>query len=138
MNKHNPPTLFGIFKPTGHTLIAFRSQDELRMASQALTLAGFGLNTMTEYTAEEMCLQTRSELEGAGPMASFGYELDLLRQHKDLAEQGCLFLIVDAPKQHQACLVADVLRSMQPATAQHYGRFLIEDLTEVAPGQSIQ
>ena len=135
MNKQQPPTQFGVFKPTGHTLMAFRSHTELRRASQALADVGFGLNAMTEYSAEEMRLQASGELDGAGLMASFGYELDLLRLHKELAEQGCSFLIVDAPKPQQADMVTDVIRTIKPVAAQHYGRFLIEDLTEIAPGQ---
>lgn len=135
MNKQQPPTVFGVFKPTGHTLMAFHTEAEVRSASHALAGLGFGSNLITEYTAEEMRLQATSELENAGLMASFGYELDLLRLHKDLAEHGCSFLIVEAPKPSQACLVADMLCAMQPAAAQHYGRFLIEDLTEVASGQ---
>jgi hypothetical protein len=115
--------------------MAFRTPAELRAASQALVSVGFQLDALTEYTPEEMRMQADSELDGAGLMASFGYELDLLRIHKDLAEQGCSFLIVDAPKPHQASLVANMLRAMQPAAAQRYGRFLIEDLTETSPGQ---
>lgn len=134
MNKQQPPTLFGVFKPTGHTLMAFRTPAELRAASYALVAAGFQLDALTEYTSEEMRMQASSELDGAGLMASFGYELDLLRLHKDLAEQGCSFLIVNAPKPDQASLVANMLQTMHPAAAQHYGRFLIENLTEMAPG----
>lgn len=136
MNKQQPPTLFGVFKPTGHTLIAFRTHTELCKARQALAAVGFELNALTEYTPEEMRVQASDELEGAGPIASFGYEIDLVRLHKDLAEQGCSFLIVNAPKAHQSHLVADMLHDITPAAAQHYGRFLIEDLTETAPGQA--
>lgn len=133
MNKQQPPTLFGVFKPTGHTLMAFRTPAELRNASQKLVSAGFELDALTEYSSEEMRVQASDELDSAGLMASFGYELDLLRLHKDLAEQGCSFLIVNAPKPDQAHLVADMLPAMLPVAAQHYGRFLIEDLTETSP-----
>jgi hypothetical protein len=30
MNKTDPPTTFGVFKPVGHTLIAFHTEAELQ------------------------------------------------------------------------------------------------------------
>jgi hypothetical protein len=61
--------------------------------------------------------------------------LDLIRVHKALAEQGCSFLVVDAPTDALAAQVAGLVRTMKPASAQHYGRLLIEDLTEKSPGR---
>jgi hypothetical protein len=136
MNKHQPPTAFGVFKPTGYTLIAFRTQSELRAAGQSLANIGFAATELVEYSADEMLQQSSAEIRNAGFMASFGYELDLLRMHHGLAEQGCSFLVVRAPSTARASQVADLVRQTRPAAAQHYGRFLIEDLTEVAPGQT--
>jgi hypothetical protein len=136
MNKSDPPTTFGVFKPTGHTLIAFHSHNELCKAMAALSKLGFYPDTMVQYTAEEMRLQAEAELKEASPMANFGYEIDLVRKHKELAEQGCSFLIVHAPEDEKADLISSMLRSMKPASAQHYGLFLIQDLTEKPLGQT--
>ena len=68
-------------------------------------------------------------------MATFGYELDLIHMHQDMAKKGCCFLVVNAPTDAQAAQVAGLVRSIKPVTAQHYGRFMIEDLTERAPGR---
>ena len=130
MNKSNPPTTFGVFKPTGHTLMAFHTRDELRTAADALSKLGFTSNAMVEYSAKEMRHQAEAELVAASPLANFGYEIDLVRMHKDLADRGCSFLIVHAPEDAQAELVSSLLSTMKPATAQHYGRFMIQDLTE--------
>lgn len=135
MDKSNPPTSFGVFKPVGHTIIAFYTADEMRSAQEKLSGLGFEPPSMVIYTASEMQAQVDAELLAPSPMANFGYELELVRMHGDLAQQGCSFLVVDAPTEALAGQVAELVRAIQPATAQHYGRFMIEDLTENPPGR---
>lgn len=135
MDKSAPPTTFGVFKPVGHTLIAFYTEDELHAAMDSLASQGFLPSSMVHYTASEMKRQVEAELLTASPLATFGYELDLIREHKALAELGCSFLVVHAPTDVLADRVADFVHSVKPATAQHYGRFMIEDLTEKSPGR---
>ncbi len=135
MDKSNPPTTFGVFKPVGHTLIAFRTEDELQAAITKLSSQGLAPASMVRYTAAEMKRQVDTELLTADPLANFGYELDLIREHKGLAEQGCSFLVVETPSDKLAGQVADFVRSAKPAAAQRYGRFMIENLTEPLPGR---
>lgn len=135
MNKTDPPTTFGVFKPVGHTLIGFRTDDELKTAVAALVALGFLDSSMVHYSAAEMAAQVESELLAASPLASFGYELDLIRVHGDLARKGCSFLVVDASTDILSAQVAELVRSLKPVTAQHYGRLMIEDLTETGPGR---
>lgn len=134
MNKQDPPTTFGVFKPVGHTLFAFHTQDQLQTAMRSLAAMGFAAASMVQYSPQEMLLLADGELMAAGPLANFGYELDLLHHHKTLAQQGCGFLVVHAPGEALANRVATLVAALQPASAQHYGRFLIQDLTETAPG----
>lgn len=135
MDKTNPPTTFGVFKPVGHTLIAFHTEDELQSAVAALAALGFLHSSMVHYSAAEMAAQVEVELLTANSLATFGYELDLIRVHGDLAKKGCSFLVVDAPTDALAAQVAEYVHTIQPATAQHYGHFMIQDLTEKAPGR---
>jgi hypothetical protein len=135
MNQTVHPTTFGVFKPVGHTLIAFHTEDELQAAVVALTELGFAQASLERYSAAEMAAQVDAELLAASPLAGFGYELDLVHVHKDLAQKGCSFLVVDAPTEILSAQVAELVRSIKPASAQHYGRLLIEDLTEKAPGR---
>lgn len=134
MDKHKPPTNFGVFKPVGHTVIAFRSPGAVDQAAAELVAQGFAASALVRYSGSEMHHQIAEELHAASPLANFGYELDLLRVHKSLAEEGCDFLIVHAPSDAQAATVAALVGRMKPAAAAHYGRFLIQDLTERAPG----
>lgn len=137
MDKTNPPTTFGVFKPVGHTLMAFQTRDALNAAERALAEKGFGPARMVRYTPQEMLAQVDAELQTASPLANFGYELDLVRLHKAFAEDGCSFLVVETSDDASATLVADLVTSLRPVTAQRYGRLMIEDLTEKLPGRQL-
>lgn len=134
MNKSNPPETFGVFKPVGHTVIAFQSIADMQAAVSSLTEQGFAESTLVRYTPQEMTAQVDAELQNASPLASFGYELDLIKAHRALAESGCSFLIVYAPDDEQAKRVAVVARTMKAAAAQHYGTFMIEEIIDLTPG----
>ena len=136
MDKTNPPRTFGVFKPVGHTLIAFKTDADLQMAVKLLTEAGFADSTFVQYTPAEMKIQVDSELQTASPLAGFGYELDLVKVHGTLAESGCSFLVVHAPEEAQAERVATVAQATNAVTAQHYGTFMIEDVITPAPGSA--
>lgn len=134
MDKNNPPLSFGVFKPVGHTVMAFQSDTDLQSAVHALTEHGFSNLSWVRYTPEEMSILVDAELQSASPLATFGYELDLTKVHRILAEQGCSFLVVHAPGKEQAEMVADIAHTMKAVAAQHYGTFMIEDVIEFTPG----
>ena len=134
MDKTDPPTTFGVFKPVGHTLIAFQTEGEKQRTVLALNDLGFADSTMVHYSSSEMAAQVERELLAASPLANFGFELDLIRTHGDLAKKGCCFLVVHAPTDVLSGQVAELIRIIKPVAAQHYGRLMIQDLTEKPPG----
>ncbi len=136
MDKTDPPTSFGVFKPVGHTVIAFSSPDSMKAAIAMLLTQGFTLGDMVTYTAQEMLAQAESNLLTASPIASVGQELNLVKAHLALAQQGCSFLVVHADDDAKTGFVDAVVRSQHATSAQRYGRFLIEELVEQVPGQT--
>lgn len=128
MDKSNPPETFGVFKPVNHTVMAFKNAEGLEAAAAALTETGFASANLVRYTPQEMARLARAEREAASPLAAFGYELELVDTHLALAEDGCSFLVVPAPEDDQLQRVAEVAEEFQAASAQHYGRFMIQDL----------
>jgi hypothetical protein len=135
MDQVEQPTTPGILKPVGHTLIAFDTEGELQSATAALRALNFADASLVRYSAADMATRVDAELLAAGPLANFGYELDLLRAHGALAKKGCVFLVVHAPTETLSAHVAELVKSIKPASAQHYGRLLVEDLTEKPPGR---
>lgn len=132
MDKTNPPETFGVFKPVGHTVIAFRSAADLQAGVSALLEQGFPDSALVRYSPGEMKAQVDAELQNASPLASFGYELDLIKAHRAQAQDGCNFLVVHTPDAGQAERVAAVARTTKAIAAQHYGTFMIEELSGMA------
>ncbi len=136
MEKSDPPKSFGVFKPVGHTVIAFASDAAMQTAVSALLEQGFSASDLVRYTPREMEAQADADMLSASPLASVGQELNLVRSQRELAQNGCSFLVVHAPEDEQAERVAAVVRSMKATAAQRYGRFIIEDLTEQPWGET--
>ena len=136
MDKAEPPETFGVFKPVDHTVAVFRSAAEREAAEAIMLSQGVESAAMVRYTPSEMMALVDRELPNAGMLASFGYELDLIKTYRAQAQDGCSFLVVHAPDPDAARQVADVVRSVQAVAAQHYGTFMIEDLLAPTPGAS--
>lgn len=134
MDKNDPPEPFGVFKPVGHIVIAYRSPADLQAAAQKLA-QGFAAADLVRYTPAEMIAQVDAQLPEASPLASLGQELNLIKAHRELAEAGCSFLVVHAPQDEQADRVAAVARSTNAVAAQRYGRFSVEELIDAPPAQ---
>ncbi len=128
MEKFHPPETLGVFKPVGHTVITYRSDADLELAVSALAAQGVTSTDLTRYSGPEMVALARAEELAASALASFGYEADLVKAHHAHALEGCSFLVVkdagDAQRQH----VAAVAQGSHAVSAQHYGRFMIEEL----------
>lgn len=133
MQKTQPPESFGVFKPVGHIVMAFRTHGALQSAAAALHEQGFAQSDLVRYTSQEMMDQVDTELRNASPLASFGHEMNLIKAHRDLAEGGCSFLVVYAPDPDQVERVTAVANALRAVTAQRYGSLVIEELVD-APG----
>jgi hypothetical protein len=134
MDKQNHPVSFGVFKPVGHTVVAWRTEADLQAAVQALLEAGFASDALVRYTPAEMLAQADGDLGSASPMAAIGQELNLVKSQRELAAEGCWFLVVHAPDDDEAARLDAVLARSPAVTAQRYGHLLIEELVATPPG----
>ncbi len=122
------PETLGVFSPVGHVVVSFPTHQDMEGAAAELGHQGFGADTIVRYSPAEMKAQAELDLDRASPLAELGYEVKLVRAHRDLAEQGYSFLMVHAPKGEQTKLVAEVARKFHAERAQKYGNFAIEEL----------
>jgi hypothetical protein len=136
MDKSHPPTTFGVFKPVGHTVIAYRSSADADAGVAALATRGFEPSALVRYTAQEMVALVEAERLTASPLAGFGYEPELNRIHLELGQQGCSFVVVHCPKNEQAAQVADIARATHAILAHHYNTLVIEEVTGLQPADS--
>lgn len=135
MDKNDPPRAFGVFKPSGHTVIAFRNEASLNDAVEALVRTGFPESALTIYTPEEMLTQSQSDIDNAGTLATVGQELNLVKVHHDIARRGGHFLVVETDDDEQAEKAAAVARQFGAELAQRYGKFMVEELIDPGNGK---
>lgn len=132
MQKNDVPEAFGVFKPVGHVVISFREASDMQGAADALAAGGFGPDDIVRYGPQEMATQIREQMAKASPLASIGQEMNLVKAHLALAEEGYSWLIVKASGDDEARRVAEVARRFHAERAQKYGRLIIEELIEHA------
>lgn len=127
MDKSNAPTAFGVFKPVGHVVISL--PPEVGLAQVAADLEPLGVE-ITRYSAQEMCAQIDRDLERAGFLANIGQELNLVKAHRALAEEGYNWLVVRVHNHAQATEVAAIVERHGAERAQYYGHLIVEDLIQ--------
>lgn len=127
---HGHARSFGVFKPVGHLVISFPRHDAAVAAAQAMHAAGLPADEIRHYTDRQMIEQIDSDLDQASPLAAVGQELNLVRAHRALAEQGYHFLVVHIPDDIPAQRLADLARDHGALRAQRYGSFIIEEMIQ--------
>ncbi len=135
MDKSNPPTSFGVFKPVGHVVIALDSERVALATAEQLMAQGFAAADITRYTPMEMKNQVDAQAATASPMAAIGQDLNLILAHRALAESGCSFLVVHAPEAEQVDKIRVVAHAVHAKSAQRYGMLVVEELLTPPPGQ---
>ncbi len=128
MNKTNPPTSFGVFKPVDHIVIAVATATKSTELTNALLACGFSGADLVHYTAGEMTAQARAHVQAASPLASLGQDLNLVKAQLALAERGCSFLVVHAPEAGQIERITDLATRLGVLSAQRYGSLIVEEL----------
>lgn len=132
MKRNDPPQAYGVFKPVGHVVMSFPSEGEMQAAADALCDAAPD-GGCARYRPDQMLAQIDADLREASPLASLGQEMNLVKAHRELATRGYSFLVVPTPRGDDVDRVAQVARRTGAYTAQHYGRFVIEELVDRTP-----
>lgn len=120
---------FGVFKPVGYVVISFPTAEDAKETARDLDREiGLHGDSITYMSDREMLSQIDRDLERASSLAGVGQDLNLVKAHQALAEQGYHWLIVKAKNDEQAARIADCAKSHNAERAQHYGHFVIEEL----------
>lgn len=123
---------FGVFKPVGHVVVSFPNQEQAVKGVRALAEIDLGRDDVHYLSDRQMIEQIDRDLADASVLASIGQEVNLARAQRDLAEHGYHWLVVRARNDDRAAQIADCLKPLGAERAQHYGRFIIEELIEHA------
>lgn len=131
----NPIRSDGVLPPENKVFLAFRSADDLQGALNALLDENFLESDLLVFSPQQMARQMRTNIAHAGVLASIGQDLNLLKTHLALAEQGHGYVVVLWPKSDHEEFITQVAREHNAARAQKFGHLIIEELIEPSPGQ---
>ena len=124
---------YGVYKPVGHVLASFPSEQDAREAIDELKEAGFA--NIAFYPARYVLERAERDIANSGVLASIGQELNLVKQQRELARQGHPFVSVLAPEEDEARKAGDIVARHNADRAQKFGSLIIEELIEPGSGQ---
>lgn len=135
MDINNPPRSFGVFKPVDHTVVTLTNSAAMDTAVSALLTHGFFVEDLTRYSSAQMLAQCEADLQNASPLASMGQELNLIKAYRELAQQGCSFLVVHTVDDIKLETLISVAKAAGAPAAQRFGSFIIEELIASLDGE---
>lgn len=133
-------TSFGTFKPTGYAVLAYRDEDTARAAADRLARHGIADGDVLMASSDTVFPHVDGHMDEATRVAGAqGYEVVLMKRYLDLAARDAWWLLVWAPDDEHLDRLKGLIGEPRPLSAAHYGRLLIEDLSEplVASGSAV-
>lgn len=125
--KRELPTSFGSFKPVGHLLLGLPDDATLERVREALQREGFAGDDVVQFTPRESAEEMARMIDGASPIAGFGYEITLMRRYLKLARDGYRWLLVHCESEERARFVAELAQPLGAGAAVHYRRLVEEE-----------
>jgi hypothetical protein len=123
-----PGSDFGAFYPTGSVVIAFPDADAAQTVHSSLLNGGHDAADCRFFSADEMKAAMTKNLAHLGFLASLGRSEEMMARYRELATDGCAFVIVHAPVPAESDRVMRVVRRGPFVLAQKYHKLAIEDL----------
>ena len=128
---------FGTFKPVGYTVLAYADEAAARAALDRLVAAGFTDDDALIASSANLFPRVQAQMHDAtGMIGAQGYEVVLMKRYLEIAAAGAWWLMVWSPEGAQVARIKALLRESPPLSAAHYGRVMIEDLSEPPVGVS--
>lgn len=122
------PTSFGVFKPVDHVMTGVPTQAQVDALVSALHGAGWPASAVRQFSPRESVAELQAMVDNAGALSGFGYEITLLKRYLALAEQGTLWLLVQAEDSERAATAAEVARHCGATMAVYYRTLMVEEL----------
>ena len=128
---------FGTFKPVGYTVLAYADEAAARAALDRLNDAGFKDEDALIASSANLFPRVKEQMSAAtGMVGAQGYEVVLMKRYLEIAARGAWWLMVWSPEDAQVARIKSLLDASPPLSAAHYGRVMIEDLSEPPVGVS--
>lgn len=133
MTKTHVLKSFGLFSPTGHIVLVFKTGQDADEAREKLLAAGFAEEDITQWRAAEVLAHVKKTQDSAAWALDIGQERAQLNKYFALANRGSGFLVVYAPSESESERVLTLVRGLGLQLAEKYNRLTLEEKA-VAPG----
>jgi len=127
MTKTHVLKSFGLFSPTGHIVLAFKTGQDADKAREKLLAAGFAEEDITQWSAAEVLEHVKKTRASAAWALDIGQERAQLDKYFALAKQGSGFLVVYAPSESESQRVLTLVRDLGLQLAEKYNRLTLEE-----------
>jgi hypothetical protein len=121
---------FGAFKPVGHVVACFATQEQAVKGLRALAEIGLGQGAVQYLSDRDMLARVEHDNDDASAAPGADQAAAISRGQRDLARLGYHWLVVRAKNDGRAAQIADCLRPQGAERAQHYSSFAIDELIE--------
>ena len=111
MNNSNSQTAYGVFKPVGHVLASFPNERDGALGRGGAKSGG--RPEVRSTRPRKYSSGPERDIRNSGVLANIGQELNLVKQQRDLAEQGHPFISVLAEEDDAARPRSRHRRSLQ-------------------------
>jgi hypothetical protein len=122
------PTSFGVFSPTGHIVMAFSNEDNVKRARAALIARGFGETEVTQYDRSDVIAECEKSLKQEVNPVQIGQEVAKVEEYLALAKEGCGFLVVHAPEEDRTKQAIAIAHPFGLKFAEKYNQLTLEEL----------
>ena len=128
---------FGTFKPVGYTVLAYADESAARAALDRLNDAGFKDEDALLASSANLFPRVKERMHDAtGMIGAQGYEVVLMKRYLEIAATGAWWLMVWSPEEYDVARIKATMQLQRPLSAAHYGRVMIEDMSEPPVGVS--
>jgi len=129
---------FGTFKPVGYTVLAYADEASARAALEHLHGGGVADEDVMLVASSKLFPEVDAHMpEATGMLGAQGYEVVLMKRYLELAARGAWWLMIWSPDSDDMAPIRALMRARPPLSAAHYGRILIEDMSEHPAGAGV-
>jgi hypothetical protein len=128
LDKKDLPRSFGIFTPTGHVVMGFATDADMRAARDQLLGAGIPKAAIAAFTSQEVVAEIKEMRSNSSLAASFMNESTMMEDHFKLASEGGGFLVVNAPSDAETARVVEIAKRSQLRIAHKYNRLTLDHI----------
>ena len=128
MSQPQLPTSFGIFYPTGWSVVAFPSRESAEQVRRDLLTGGYDEADCKLVRCDEVIPTAEAQLSDAGWLAQLGKADEMVGRHLAAAKSGSTFLVIHTPSDSEAERVMNVVRRVPFDFVHRYHRLAIQEM----------